>query len=331
MATTDQAEPPGLRKAVISPMQCELPVQKRVKRSEMAAYLYLLRHAFPPIMFVTDHKPIVMRMEAGRKWCTSGKRAHADLWRQIWHYVDELGGYRPGVVQAMHVKAHRSMAQMELLAGEERAWAFANREVDKLAKRGAELDDGAGMAKPRHMAMEAAKDKIVAAVTYAADLQTRQDKWLDVTPVTKAPARQEQLMVGKPISRPHVLTISNGRSATCSRCGRRAMTTAAVTRLGRSECRGHVIQRSLGVLVDGKVVRARNHHLLVTAGIIWCKWCAGHSAGKRIDKLARRCLRRPANAFAATVLRRLLGERHPATKALLVGGTAPASMEWMQS
>ena len=231
----------------------------------------------------------------------------------------------------MYVKAHRSMAQMKLLAGEERAWAFANREVDKLAKRGAELDDGAGMSKPRHMAMEAAKDKIVAAITYAADLQTRQDKWLDVTPVTKAPTRQEQLRVDKPISRPHVLIQKDGRSATCSRCGRRALTAAAVTRLRRSECPGHVIQRSLGVLIDGRLVRARNHHLLVTAGIIWCRWCAGHSAGKRIDKLARRCLRRPANAFAATVLRRLLGERHPATKAPLVGGTTPASMEWMQS
>jgi hypothetical protein len=62
VAKTSDVEPPGLLKALISPMQRELPVQKRVKRSEMAAFLYVLRNAVPPIVFVTDHKPIIRGM-----------------------------------------------------------------------------------------------------------------------------------------------------------------------------------------------------------------------------------------------------------------------------
>eukprot|EP00973_Karenia_brevis_P035284 4866187-Karenia_brevis.AAC.1 len=72
-------ETPSL--VVASPMECQLPVQKRIKRSELMAFLHVLRNGLPPISYVTDHKPIVEGLIKGEAWCTAATRAHADVWR----------------------------------------------------------------------------------------------------------------------------------------------------------------------------------------------------------------------------------------------------------
>ena len=134
------------------PMEATLPCHKTVKRSEMTAVWHVLKHALPPLSIWTDHKPIVTGVARGKAWCTSPARAHADLWKQIWQAIEDIGLGEQGVT--FHwVKAHRSQEAIDKLRGLDLVIALANRRVDVQAKLGATLDDQKGMAVPRHTAI----------------------------------------------------------------------------------------------------------------------------------------------------------------------------------
>ena len=67
------------------------PVQT-VPRAEMFAVCEVLRLAVLPLHVHTDHLPIVDGLKRGRAWCLAVARNNADLWRELWHRIDELGG-----------------------------------------------------------------------------------------------------------------------------------------------------------------------------------------------------------------------------------------------
>eukprot|EP00959_Pyramimonas_sp_CCMP1952_P049004 1023815-Pyramimonas_sp.AAC.1 len=64
-------------------LPCTLPMQRKVKRAEMGACLKVLQNALPPFDVHADHKGIVEGLQKGEMWCTSWKRPHADLWKNL--------------------------------------------------------------------------------------------------------------------------------------------------------------------------------------------------------------------------------------------------------
>ena len=44
-------------------MDSPLPVQKRIKMTELWAFLHVLMHALPPVNYITDHLAIVKGLE----------------------------------------------------------------------------------------------------------------------------------------------------------------------------------------------------------------------------------------------------------------------------
>ena len=74
-----QHEDGRLLTASWGPLPVDLPVQRRIKRAELWAFLKTLLVAIPPLTFVTDHLAIVTGFMRGRRWCVSGRRPHADV------------------------------------------------------------------------------------------------------------------------------------------------------------------------------------------------------------------------------------------------------------
>ncbi len=85
-------------------------VYPTVLRAELMAVLEALRHAVPPLCLHIDNAEVVAGLGRGREWCTQPCRDGADLWRQVWHYLDELG---PGVTHDK-VKAHTEVGDVAL-------------------------------------------------------------------------------------------------------------------------------------------------------------------------------------------------------------------------
>ena len=73
-------------------------------RAELKAVLEVLRIAVPPLTIFCDNLEVVKGRRRGREWCTAAKTDCADVWRDIWFYLDDLG---EGVAIAW-VKGHTS-------------------------------------------------------------------------------------------------------------------------------------------------------------------------------------------------------------------------------
>ena len=133
---------PGL--AAYGAMPCTLPVQHQIKRAELWAILQVLQVGSPPLTVHTDHMAVLQGAARGAKWCTAAARAHADVWRDIWFRIEDLGGLGPETVTFAHVKAHRTAEAKRCMGADERHHTAGNDAADVLAKRGAELDSNWG-------------------------------------------------------------------------------------------------------------------------------------------------------------------------------------------
>ncbi|CAK0830576.1 unnamed protein product [Prorocentrum cordatum] len=130
-AAMSLAEDGTARMQLWGPLPCRLPIHRRVKRAEMWAFLKVLERMMPPGRIYTDHKGIIEGLQKGERWCTSWRRPHADIWKRIWHKVEDLD---LDVNCVKHVKAHRSTAKIEQLEGDDLKIAKGNGEVGLLAK-----------------------------------------------------------------------------------------------------------------------------------------------------------------------------------------------------
>ena len=71
-------------------------------RAELKALLEALRVTVGPVKIFIDNKAVVQGVKKGEDWCTSSRSSGADLWRQVWRYLNELEGN----VEVVKVKAH---------------------------------------------------------------------------------------------------------------------------------------------------------------------------------------------------------------------------------
>ena len=60
-------------------------------RAELWAILHTLRMAIPPLTIWTDSEGVVERWSKGETWCCAACRLAADLWRDIWRLLGDMG------------------------------------------------------------------------------------------------------------------------------------------------------------------------------------------------------------------------------------------------
>ena len=55
----------------------------------------MLELALPPLTIWIDNAGVVDGWSKGKVWCTAAARPAADLWREVWRLLDDIG---PGIV-----------------------------------------------------------------------------------------------------------------------------------------------------------------------------------------------------------------------------------------
>ena len=58
----------------------------------------------PPLAIHIDNAEVLRAAERGKKWCSSLKARVAAMWKEVWKYMDEMGGG----LRLWKVKAHTS-------------------------------------------------------------------------------------------------------------------------------------------------------------------------------------------------------------------------------
>ena len=129
----------GQQVAAWGSMPASLPVQKRILRAELWAILQALRHCSPPIQIHTDCAAVVQGLKRGSKQCGAAGAKHADVWRMIWHHIDDIGIGEYGI-QILKCKAHMTEAAIQRTEREQQKVAYLNKAADGWAKQGAETD-----------------------------------------------------------------------------------------------------------------------------------------------------------------------------------------------
>ena len=78
-------------------------------------------------------------LERCQKWCSAGRRPHADVWRRIWEWFRDIGE-EAHVDSVTKCKAHLSKAEQAKLDETGHATAAGNEWADELAKEGERED-----------------------------------------------------------------------------------------------------------------------------------------------------------------------------------------------
>ena len=109
-----------------------------VLRAELYAVLQVLIQAQPPLRIGIDNATVIRGLQRGQRWCCHSRRAHCDLWEQIWRKIEDLGGMGADGVSAIKVKAHRTQTERNQLQGDELRHFLGNELADRAARTGAE-------------------------------------------------------------------------------------------------------------------------------------------------------------------------------------------------
>ena len=100
-------------------------------RAELRAALETLPLASPPLTIHTDNQQLVDGWVNGEKWCCSSRRDGADMWRELWARIKDIG---PGI-RIVKVKAHLSFIHVQRGTISQQDWC-GNGLADAWAKAG---------------------------------------------------------------------------------------------------------------------------------------------------------------------------------------------------
>ena len=307
----DQGKDMIAAKTAWGPTPLQLPVHARsIKRSEMYSFLFVLRHGLLPLTIWTDHKAIVDGLWKGRRWTTKASRAHADLWKQIWWQLEDMGVQEGSAeLQQMvrHVKAHRTLKVIDTLGADDQRVAYGNRLVDIAAKSGAEMAPGFGRDQALRQLSAKIKWALKAIAWWHVQPEFQETGWPDVTPRKQ----WEGLLATAPLHPRR-------------RCSRWARSAHGRARLRRGACKP---QAPTDARQRGGVV-VWHEHIVMVAGdsLIFCLRC-----GKWAHRMMRhlrtaRCVGHPTPVYAGR-LRHLCGGRHPLPPHAFVGDARPLQLE----
>ena len=120
-------------------MPASLLVQKIILRAELWAVLQALRLCSPPIQIHTDCAAVIQGLKKGSKRCGAADAKHADVWRLIWHHIEDIGFGSEGIT-VVKCKAHVTKKAISEATDEQREIIELNVAADDWAKRGAKAD-----------------------------------------------------------------------------------------------------------------------------------------------------------------------------------------------
>jgi hypothetical protein len=268
---------------VSGPMPHQLPVQRRIARAELHGVLVMLRNANAPATLFVDCKLIIDGLAKGRTWCTAARRQHADVWRDIWDRLDDLGTGVSGI-DIKKVKAHQAAGDRARATGDKIAY-LANHHADALAKRGAATGTNIFLGYVQTAVNEAA-ETVTGMLTYMDTLASATAaasiaRDVEVIPrrVTSAPRAK-----AKPSERPlhRVICIEDGFK--CLVCHKKA---AKRGNFFKESCEG-VNAARLPLDLHERYAFSSGHRIWLTGPYAWCSICGCHSM-RRLKGLAEPC------------------------------------------
>ena len=77
-------------------------------RVELWGFLKMLELAMPPLTIWVDNARMVDGWHKGPTWCTAAALPAADLWREVWRLLDDIGGG----IQIRKCKGHATSADV---------------------------------------------------------------------------------------------------------------------------------------------------------------------------------------------------------------------------
>ena len=92
-------------------------VQKRILRAELWAMLQLLVACISQLVVHVDNASVVDGVARGRRWCCHSNGRTADVWRVVWHQLDDVGIREHGV-RLVKCKSHQSATVLMTLSAE---------------------------------------------------------------------------------------------------------------------------------------------------------------------------------------------------------------------
>jgi len=266
-------------------MPCSLPVHKKILRAELWGLFQSLRHCLPPITVHVDCEAVLTMLARGKKWCTAARTRHADVWRRIWQYIDDIGLGAHGAVFAK-CAAHLSQARRAELPPFQAHVSELNEVADSWAKHGADMDV------PVQWHVQALKDqqaqvKSLAKLMAAVEQATRDGfgGHIDTLSAESSrgteglrPPRCKRTPKAKPPEHPHMLRYAHG-VLMCDVCPRKATTFKGKARMQREDCR-RMYKYDAAVGARGRRGGHRCHlgHLVWRTGAwAWCLRRALHA------------------------------------------------------
>lgn len=98
-----------LQYAIYGPLPGEYDQQVLV--AELWALRMTLAHGIAPITFYSDNSAVVKGIRYGKCWCLHHSRNHVELLKEVWQFIEDLGGIGTLGVTVLKVKAHATRAE----------------------------------------------------------------------------------------------------------------------------------------------------------------------------------------------------------------------------
>jgi hypothetical protein len=272
----------GILLASWGPLPTSLPVHRRIARAELWAVLQVLVNSMPPLRIHVDCSLVLRGVLNGRKWCVHSSRPHADVWRQLWEKIEDIGLSELIGVTFHKVSAHVSKAKREAAPLEERRLLVANDIADGWAKQGAgsETNYFLGFV---NQAMQEQAAKVTGALDQIAGLAEavvdEHGGWYDVIPLVKGVGARPKAKAAPRQEAPHAY-VHTAFGMRCAQCFR-------VDDGCSGGCKPHAAAR-LAHTQLGNFVLANGHRLWRTGDYIWCIRCARYTK-RFLRDLARPC------------------------------------------
>jgi hypothetical protein len=224
------------------PLPHALPVQRTIARAELYAVRQALRHCLPPIRVHVDCMLILRGVANGRRWCTHSSRPHADIWREIWHLIDDIG-LGPDGASFHKVAAHVSQARLDACSVEEKRLLQMNMEADGKAKLGATMGVNHFLQFVEE-AVEQRANEVKGALDFIAKfadaVYARDGGWRDVVAAPRGLGDVPKPHKIAPVvrRRDHVI-VATVFGYRCVQCRRVALSAQGLTSLVASKCMVH--------------------------------------------------------------------------------------------
>ena len=233
-----------------------------ILRAELTAVLETLKIATAPVCIHVDNSTVVRGFEEGREWCVSAGRDGADLWREVWDQMKEVGEG----VRVVKVRAHTTW--WDVIFGRISARDQGGNDVaDKEAKRA--LKEAL-----RRSPTASVNASIARAIGWAKWIASYAGGWIKDTSVdpvgeeesARRGASEEGTTARERTTLGHEVWDMKG-TWLCRRCGRQSANEDEGRALKSSPCAGSAGGRAVAH-ATGNVNYIWNMHALATTGLL---------------------------------------------------------------